>query len=75
MLIDRYLRQFDVTEVHEVQVDAPPEVTYAAIPEADLRDSLISALFAVRELPKRIARESCVANRRRRQQSLSPSRM
>ena len=36
MLIDRYLPRFDVSEVHEVDVDAPPEVTYAAIREADL---------------------------------------
>jgi hypothetical protein len=57
MLIDRYLPQFDVTEVHEVHVDAAPEVTYAAIREADLRDPLITALFAVRELPDRIVRK------------------
>jgi len=56
MLIDQYLPQFDVTEVHEVEVDAPSEVTYAAIRKADLRDPLINALFAVRELPNRLAR-------------------
>jgi hypothetical protein len=57
MLIDRYLPQFDFTEVHEARVDAPPEVTYAAIREADLRDPLITALFAVRELPDRVTRK------------------
>jgi hypothetical protein len=56
MLIDRYLAHFDVTEVHAVEVDAPPEVSYASIRQADLRDPLIQALFAVRELPNRIAR-------------------
>jgi hypothetical protein len=57
MLIDRYLPQFDVTEVHEVQMDAPPEVTYSAIRDADLRDPLVGALFALRELPNRLARK------------------
>ena len=57
MLIDQYLPRFDATEVHEVEVGAPPDVTYAAIRTADLRDPLISALFAVRELPNRIARK------------------
>jgi hypothetical protein len=57
MLIDRYLPRFDVTEVHEVQVNAPSDLTYAAIREADLRDPLVGALFAVRELPNRIARK------------------
>lgn len=56
MLIDRCLPDFDVTEVHDIEVDAPPEVAYAAIRKADLRDPVISALFAVRELPNRVAR-------------------
>ena len=55
MLIDRYLPQFDVTEVHEVIVDAPAAQAYAAIRKADLRDPIISALFAIRQLPDRIA--------------------
>jgi hypothetical protein len=36
MLIDRFLPRFDVTEVHEVEVDAPPEITYEAIRQTDL---------------------------------------
>jgi hypothetical protein len=56
MLIEQYLPCYDVTEVQEIQVDAPPEVTYGAIRRADLRDPLISALFRLRELPNRIAR-------------------
>ncbi|HEX5829804.1 MAG TPA: hypothetical protein VFY16_02410 [Gemmatimonadaceae bacterium] len=56
MLIDRYLPGFEFTEVQEIEVDAPPAVTYAAIRETDLRDPVIDALFAVRELPNRIVR-------------------
>jgi hypothetical protein len=56
MLIDRCLPHFDVTEVQVVEVDAPPDVTYACIRKADLRDPLIRALFAVRELPNRLVR-------------------
>jgi hypothetical protein len=56
MLIDKYLPRYQVTEIHEVRVDAPPTVTYSAIRETDLRDPVIEALFAVRELPNRIAR-------------------
>jgi hypothetical protein len=56
MLIDRYLPQYEVTEVQEVQVHAAPEVTYLAIRETDLRDPMIGALFSIRELPTRLAR-------------------
>jgi hypothetical protein len=56
MLIDHYLPRYDVTEVQEIEVDAPPAVTYDAIRRADLRDPLIAALFALRELPDRLSR-------------------
>jgi hypothetical protein len=56
MLIDRYLPEFDVNEVIEVEVDAPPADVYRAILETDLRDPVVSALFALREVPLRIAR-------------------
>jgi hypothetical protein len=56
MLVDRYLPEYDVVEVQELRVHAPPDLTYAAIREADLRDPMISALFAIRELPDRLAR-------------------
>jgi hypothetical protein len=55
MLIDRILPAFDVSEVHEVEIDAPPEIVYQAIRQTDLRDPVIDALFAVRELPSRLA--------------------
>ena len=37
MLIDRFLPAFEVNEVHEVEIDAPPEIVYAAIRQTDLR--------------------------------------
>lgn len=56
MLIDRFLPRFDVTQVVETSVNAPPERTFAAIRDTDLRDPLIDALFALRELPQRLLR-------------------
>ena len=56
MLIDRYLPQCDVSLEFETTVDAPADEVYRAIREADLRDPIISALFALRELPQRLAR-------------------
>jgi hypothetical protein len=56
MLIDRYLPRFDVTQVVERYIDAPADKTFAAIRETDLRDPLINALFAIRELPQRLLR-------------------
>lgn len=56
MLIDRYLPAFDASYICEASVDASPDDTYAAIRETNLRDPLIDALFALRELPNRIAR-------------------
>jgi len=44
MLIDRFLPAFDVSEVHEVEIDAPPEIVYDAIRQADLRDPVIVRL-------------------------------
>jgi hypothetical protein len=56
MLIDRYLPRFDVTCVRETSVAAAPDEAYAAVRETDLRDPLINVLFALRELPLKIAR-------------------
>jgi len=55
MLIDRFLPAFDVTDIHEVEVDAPPEIVYAAIRHADLHDPVIDVLFTLRELPTRLS--------------------
>jgi len=54
MLIDRFLPRFDVSEIHEVVVDAPSEITSDAIRQTDLRDPIIDGLFALRELPTRL---------------------
>lgn len=56
MLIDHYLRSFDVTQVCETNVRALPSEVYEAMLGTDLRDPVVNALFAVRELPLRIAR-------------------
>jgi hypothetical protein len=56
MLIDRFLPQFDVSHVCEVSVAALADETYTAIRETNLRDPVVDALFALRELPQRIAR-------------------
>jgi hypothetical protein len=56
MLIDRYLPKYDVTYICEASVDALPEDVYAAVRETNLRDPVVDALFALRELPLRIAR-------------------
>ena len=56
MLIDRCLRCFDVTQVCETTMRALPSEVYEAMLETDLRDPVIDALFALRELPQRISR-------------------
>ena len=50
MLIDRYLPTYDVTEVCETSLHAPPDVTYAAIRETRCRvgDRLGRPLLAER---------------------------
>lgn len=54
MQIDRFLPQYDSIQVVEVDVDAPMEETWNAVLETDLRDPVIDALFALRELPLRL---------------------
>lgn len=56
MLIDRYLPTFDVSHICEESVAAPPEAAFTAIRETDLRDPIVDFLFALRELPLRLAR-------------------
>lgn len=56
VLIDRYLPTFDAHVVAQTFVDAPLDITFAAIRETDLRDHVIDGLFLVRELPERIRR-------------------
>jgi len=54
--MDRYMPDYDATEVCETDVEAPAAETYAAIRETDLKDPFVAALFALRELPERLAR-------------------
>ncbi len=56
LLIDRFLPTYDVTYVCETSVYASPQDAYTAIRETNLRDPIVDALFAVRELPLRIGR-------------------
>lgn len=56
MLIDRFLPAFDETYIYEASVNAPPDETYAAMRETNLKDPVIDFLFELRELPRNIAR-------------------
>jgi hypothetical protein len=50
-LLDRFLPSYEVREIHETDVAAPADVTYAVAHEVDLRRSrLVRALFRGREL-------------------------
>ena len=51
-LLDRYLATYDVRSRHEIQVDAPADVSYKAARQLDIGRSLpASLLFAIRALP------------------------
>jgi len=54
MLIDRYLPECDVSLTCEATIDAGAGEVYRAIRDTDLHDPVISALFALRELPQRL---------------------
>lgn len=57
LLIDRFLPAYDATSIHHVVVDAPADVTFAAISEAHIgRDPVIRGLGFLRDLPNRISR-------------------
>ena len=56
MLIDRFIPDPDFREVRELEIEAVPEEVIATVRQADLRDPVISTLFAVRDLPNRLAR-------------------
>ncbi len=56
MLIERFIPEPDFNEVRETEVDAAPEVVMAVIKGTELRDPVIATLFAVRDLPNRVAR-------------------
>jgi len=51
-LIDDFLPKYDFAEVHEIQVQAPIEVTYQKVLDLDLsRSKIIRSLFKLREMP------------------------
>ncbi len=56
MLIERFIPEPDFEEARELEVDAVPEVVMGVIKAAELRDPVIATLFAVRDLPNRVAR-------------------
>lgn len=56
MLIDRFIPDPDFQESRDLAVEAVPEEVLAVIKGTDLRDPVISTLFAVRDLPNRLAR-------------------
>lgn len=64
MLIDRFIPDPDFREVRELEVEAVPEEVIATVRQADLRDPVISTLFAVRDLPNRLARRLGAGGRR-----------
>lgn len=56
MLIERFIPDPDFIELRDLEVEAVPEEVLAVIEQTDLRDPVISTLFAVRDLPNRLAR-------------------
>jgi hypothetical protein len=50
-ILDRFLPAYEVREVHQTRVDAPPELTYASAEALDFQQSsLIRGIFKGREL-------------------------
>ncbi len=56
VLIDQYLPNWDVHELHEIKILIPPVQAYRAVKDLDLgRSLLIRILFTIRGLPHRNA--------------------
>lgn len=53
-LLERFLPTYGAAIVRETVVQAPPEVTYAAITQANLMDPVVRGLFSLREGPARV---------------------
>jgi len=56
-LIDRFIPDPDFRESRDLAVEAVPEEIIAAIKGTDLKDPVVNTLFAVRDLPNRLARK------------------
>ncbi len=53
MLIDRFAREFDFTEIHRIEIDAAPDVVYDAVWTTDIASQwIVRALVSLRSLPK-----------------------
>jgi len=51
-LIDQFLPDYDFSEFHEIQIQAPGEIVYKKVLDLDLnRSKIIRSLFKLRELP------------------------
>ena len=49
--LDRFMPQYDIVERHQIDVDAPPDATFAAACELDIqRSPIVRAIFKGREL-------------------------
>jgi hypothetical protein len=60
--IDRFMPTYEVREVHQTNVAAPPNLTFAAAQRMDLQHApLVRAIFAVRSLPGRLRGERPVS--------------
>lgn len=68
-LLDRILPQFDVIEVHAIEIRATPERVYRALQEYRLGDSAVARLlFGLRRLPALLTAKGRAALRQARQQ-------
>jgi len=57
MLLDKYLPEYDFTEVHTIKIKANPDVAYRAIQDTTLGEinCFVRLLFALRALPEKLA--------------------
>jgi hypothetical protein len=57
-LVERFMPVYEVAERHEISVEAPAALTYAAARDLDVnRSPVVRAIFAVRTLPARLRGE------------------
>lgn len=53
MLIDHYLRDFQFSEYHEIEIASEPDTIFPAVKRVDFRNSkIIDLLFRIRGLPR-----------------------
>jgi hypothetical protein len=60
--LDRFLPLYEVREIHQTHVAAPPDLTFQVARQVDLQDApLVHAIFALRNLPARLGGEPPVS--------------